>query len=302
MTALNYLPPRTETRKEKIDERYREKEIIKKRLRDLCHKSSEVRAFIDENVKIFNGIRGVPQSFDLLDQLLNKQVYRLSFWRVATEEINYRRFFDINELGAIRMEKPGIFEETHRLIFRLIREGKVTGLRVDHPDGLYNPLEYFQLLQRHCFIHICAGSAGSPDSNFKSLYIVGEKILIRGERMPEDWPIFSTTGYVFLNTLNGIFIETAHAKAFDEIYTRFIKAKLNFVDIVYEKKKLIMKVAMSSEVNTLGYYLDRISEKNRHTRDFTLNSLIAVIIEVVALFPVYRTYITAAGITDRDRR
>jgi len=302
MTALNYLPPCTETRKEKIDERYREKEIIKKRLRDLCHKSSEVRAFIDENVKIFNGIRGVPQSFDLLDQLLNKQVYRLSFWRVATEEINYRRFFDINELGAIRMEKPGIFEETHRLIFRLIREGKVTGLRVDHPDGLYNPLEYFQLLQRHCFIHICAGSAGSPDSNFKSLYIVGEKILIRGERMPEDWPIFSTTGYVFLNTLNGIFIETAHAKAFDEIYTRFIKAKLNFVDIVYEKKKLIMKVAMSSEVNTLGYYLDRISEKNRHTRDFTLNSLIAVIIEVVALFPVYRTYITAAGVTDRDRR
>jgi len=302
MTALNYLPPCTETRKEKIDERYREKEIIKKRLRDLCHKSSEVRAFIDENVKIFNGIRGNPQSFDLLDQILNKQVYRLSFWRVATEEINYRRFFDINELGAIRMEKPGIFEETHRLIFRLIREGKVTGLRVDHPDGLYNPLEYFKLLQQHCLIQTYTGSAGSPDSHYKPFYIVGEKILTRGERMPEDWPIFSTTGYVFLNTLNGVFIDTAHAKAFDEIYARFIKTKLNFADVVYLKKKLIMKVAMSSEVNTLGYYLDRISEKNRHTRDFTLNSLIAVIIEVVALFPVYRTYITAAGVTDRDRR
>jgi len=302
MTALNYLPPCTETRKEKIDERYREKEIIKKRLRDLCHKSSEVRAFIDENVKIFNGIRGNPQSFDLLDQILNKQVYRLSFWRVATEEINYRRFFDINELGAIRMENPAIFEETHRLIFRLIREGKVTGLRVDHPDGLYNPLEYFKLLQQHCLIQTYTGSAGSPDSHYKPFYIVGEKILTRGERMPEDWPIFSTTGYVFLNTLNGVFIDTAHAKAFDEIYARFIKTKLNFADVVYLKKKLIMKVAMSSEVNTLGYYLDRISEKNRHTRDFTLNSLIAVIIEVVALFPVYRTYITAAGVTDRDRR
>lgn len=321
MTALNYLPPCTETRKEKIDERYREKEIIKKRLRDLYHKGSEVRAFIDENVKIFNGIRGNPQSFDLLDQLLNKQVYRLSFWRVATEEINYRRFFDINELGAIRMEKPGIFEETHRMIFRLIREGKVTGLRVDHPDGLYNPLEYFQWLQWHCFLHIYAGGTGlsrlestadsaekryeealTSDSHYKPFYIVGEKILTRGERMPEDWPIFSTTGYVFLNTLNGVFIDTAHAKAFDEIYARLLKRKLNFADVVYLKKKLIMKVAMSSEVNTLGYYLDRISEKNRHTRDFTLNSLIAVIIEVVALFPVYRTYITAAGVTDRDRR
>lgn len=321
MTALSHLPPCTETRKEKIGERYREKEIIKKRLRDLYRKSPEVRAFIDENVKIFNGIRGTPQSFDLLDQLLNKQIYRLSFWRVATEEINYRRFFDINELGAIRMENPAIFEETHRLIFRLIREGKVTGLRVDHPDGLYNPLEYFQWLQWHCFVRICAVGAGlsnresaadilekryeealAADSHYKPFYIVGEKILTRGERMPEDWPIFSTTGYVFLNTLNGVFIETAHAKAFDEIYARFIKGKPNFADLVYLKKKLIMKVAMSSEVNTLGYYLDRISEKNRHTRDFTLNSLIAVIIETVALFPVYRTYITAAGVPDRDRR
>src|SRR3972149_1503136 len=268
MTALNYLPPCTETRKEKIDERYRD-----------------------------------------------------AFWRVATEEINYRRFFDINELGAIRMENPGIFEETHRMIFRLIREGKVTGLRVDHPDGLYNPLEYFQWLQWHCFVRIYTGGAGLPSrestadipekryggglktgSHYQPFYVVGEKILTRGERMPEDWPIFSTTGYVFLNTLNGVFIDTAQAKAFDEIYARFIKTKLNFADVVYLKKKLIMKVAMSCEVNTLGYYLDRISEKNRHTRDFTLNSLIAVITEVVALFPVYRTYITAAGITDRDRR
>lgn len=321
ITALNYLPPATEMNREKIEERYREKEIIKKRLWNLYNESPEVRSFIDKNVKIFNGTKGTSRSFDLLDNLLAKQTCRLSYWRVATEEINYRRFFDINELGAIRVETRGIFRETHRLIFRLIREGKVTGLRVDHPDGLYNPVEYFHLLQRNCFLQLHTGpdtslnnekeiqdlydlyeTLLSRDRQYKPFYIVGEKILIRGERMPEDWPIFSTTGYVFLNTVNGIFVDTASAKAFEEIYERFIRERSNFQEIVYEKKKLIMKVAMSSEVNMLGHYLDRISEKNRHTRDFTLNSLTAAIIEVIAIFPVYRTYITPAGVNERDRR
>lgn len=318
ITAMNYLPPCTETNREKIEERYREKEIVKKRLWNLYNESSSVRSFIDDNVKIFNGTKGIPRSFDLLDKLLAKQTYRLSFWRVATEEINYRRFFDINELGAIRVENPMIFQETHRLIFRLIQEGKVTGLRVDHPDGLYNPVEYFRLLQQNCFLHLHAGPDDFPDnekeiikqyeailsrdSQYKPFYIVGEKILIRGERMPDDWPIFSTTGYVFLNTLNGIFVDTTNAKAFEEIYERLIRVKLNFQEIIYERKKLIMKVAMSSEVNMLGHYIDRISEKNRHTKDFTLNSLTAAIIEVIAFFPVYRTYITPAGINERDRR
>ncbi|MCC6545149.1 MAG: malto-oligosyltrehalose synthase [Nitrospirae bacterium] len=318
ITALNYLPPYTETNREKIEERYREKEIIKKRLWNLYNASPEIRSFIDDNVKFFNGTKGNPRSFDLLDNLLSRQTYRLSFWRVATEEINYRRFFDINELGAIRVESPGIFEETHRLLFSLIREGKVTGLRVDHPDGLYNPVEYFHLLQLNCFLHLHAGPDVSPDNEkeiikryeeilsrdgqYKPFYIVGEKILIRGERMPDDWPIFSTTGYVFLNTLNGIFVDITNAKAFDEIYERFTNMRLNLQEIIYEKKKLIMKVAMSSEVNMLGHYLDRISEKNRHTKDFTLNSLTIAIIEVTAFFPVYRTYITPSGVNERDRR
>lgn len=142
----------------------------------------------------------------------------------------------------------------------------------------------------------------SSDPQFKPFYIVGEKILTKGERMPEDWPIFSTTGYVFLNTVNGIFIKTENAKAFDDIYARFIKSKVNFQDIVYEKKKLIMQVAMSSEINTLGHYLNRLSEKSRHTRDFTLNSLTAAIIEIIAFFPAYRTYISPLGVNDRDRR
>jgi (1->4)-alpha-D-glucan 1-alpha-D-glucosylmutase len=133
-------------------------------------------------------------------------------------------------------------------------------------------------------------------------YIVGEKILIKSERMPDDWPIFSTTGYVFLNSVNGIFIEMENGKAFDDIYSRFIKSKINYQDLVYEKKKLIMETSMPSEINMLGYYLNRISEKNRNTRDFTLNNLTTAIVEVIANFPVYRAYVTHSGINERDQR
>lgn len=329
ITALEHLPPYTESDPKKITERYREKEIIKKRLRNLYKKSSEIKIFLDENIRIFNGNKGDPKSFDLLDELLSLQVYRLSFWRVATDEINYRRFFDINNLAAIKMETPFVFRETHALVLKLIKEGKVTGLRIDHPDGLYNPSKYFQQLQRHCFLQkrldfsekvkneIPASYKRrdiesailkqyneilSSDPQFKPFYIIGEKILLKGERLPEDWPIFSTTGYVFLNSLNGIFVDIKHAKAFDDIYTRFTQLRENFQTVVYEKKKLIMQVAMSSEIHTLGYYLDRISENNRHTRDFTLNSLIDAIIEVIAFFPVYRTYINSWAVNERDHQ
>jgi (1->4)-alpha-D-glucan 1-alpha-D-glucosylmutase len=324
ITALVHLPTRTEKDREKILERRREKEIIKKRLGDLYHESEEVRSFIEENLKRFNGDPDDPRSFDLLDDLLNEQVYRLSHWQVATEEINYRRFFDINELGAIRMEDLRVFEETHRLVLKLIREGKVTGLRVDHPDGLYHPAEYFYRLQRSCFIQLCLRAMSvedelamgekigrlydeevseNPSSPLRMpFYIVGEKILTKSERMPEDWPIFSTTGYVFLNSVNGIFIEMGNDKSFDEIYRRFIKSKVDYQDLFYEKKKLIMQTSMPSEINMLGHILNRISEKDRLTRDFTLNNLTTAMIEVIANFPVYRTYASSQGVNERDRR
>ncbi len=341
ITALKNLPHYTERVSEKVTERQREKEVAKKRLWKLYNESPEINNYLNKNIGIFNGVRGEPRSFDLLDQLLNEQVYRLSYWRVAAEEINYRRFFDINSLGAIRMEDPLIYRESHKFILRLIKELKVTGLRVDHPDGLYNPSEYFHWLQRSCFLqlrlaHIKQLKKDIPSDvtenlkdevrlpseqtnierellkqydeillsnpQFKPFYIVGEKILIKGERMPEEWPIFSTTGYVFLNSVGGIFVETKNAKAFDDIYHKFIKTKVNFQDIVYESKKLVMKVAMSSEVNILGHYLNRISEKNRHTRDFTLNSLTGAIVETIAFFPVYRTYSNSFNVEDRDRQ
>ncbi len=305
ITALDHLPPYTEKDPEKIKERYREKEIIKKRLWNLCNESREIQNFIDQNVTTFNGVKGKPQSFDLLDRLLNEQIYRLCYWRVASEEINYRRFFDINDLAAIRIEAPSVFSATHRLIFKLVQEGRVTGLRVDHPDGLYNPSEYFHRLQHYCFklrnpLHPIHPS--TPEPKERLFYIVGEKILARGEKMPEDWPIYSTTGYVFLNSVNGIFIQADHAKAFDGIYSRFIKAKMSYPNIAYEKRKLVMQVTLASEISTLGHYLDRISEMHSHSRDFTLNSLTSAIMEVIAFFPVYRTYISPSGVDDRDRK
>src|SRR5690606_1336108 len=128
-------------------ERYREADIIKRRLADLYATSPEIRSAIDATVESFNGIGGDPHSFDKLDQLINAQAYRLAFWRVAAEEINYRRFFDINDLAAIRVELPDVFHDTHQFLFRLLAEGKATGLRIDHPDGLWNPSKYFRQLQ-----------------------------------------------------------------------------------------------------------------------------------------------------------
>lgn len=333
ITALEHLPRQTEKNEVKVQERRREKEIIKKRISALFDGNTTIRAFIDENVKTFNGEKGESRSFDLLDELLKNQAYLLSHWRVATEEINYRRFFDINELAAIRVEALPVFQETHKLIFDLIREKKVTGLRVDHPDGLYNPIEYFYRLQKGCFIRTCLKAleqatpekeeaafsneamgkeferlyeeelSRNPSSPLRTpFYIVGEKILMSNERLPEEWPIFGTVGYGFLNSVNGLFVDAEKTMAFEGIYHRFIGMKMNYSELVYEKKKLIMLVAMSAEINTLAHYLNRLSEKNRHTRDFTLDSLRTAITEVTACFPVYRTYVHYCAVTERDRR
>ncbi|MDD2582998.1 MAG: malto-oligosyltrehalose synthase [Desulfuromonadaceae bacterium] len=322
VTALKNLPPATEQDPERIAERYREKEVVKRRLWSLYQNSGEIKAFIEANVSVFNGTQGDPHSFDLMDALLREQVYRISHWRVATEEINYRRFFDINSLGAIRVEDPVVFEETHRLIFKLVETGKVNGLRIDHADGLLDPEDYIRRLQSGCFIRMygCIIDDGSvekegsvavrekydriiaADPSYKPFYILGEKILLKSEKLPDNWPVFSTTGYDYANQVNGLFVDTSNAKLFETLYTRFIQHRVDFQDAVYEKKKLVMQVAMSSEVNTLGHYLNRISEQNRHTRDFTLNSLIKSIVEVIACFPVYRTYTNSFEVLDRDRQ
>jgi len=256
------------------------------RLAALLQQSTEVKAFLDETIRRFNGTTEDPRSFDLLDEVLSEQAYRVAFWRVAGEEINYRRFFDINELAAIRMEDPNVFAESHRLVLRLVGAGQVTGLRVDHPDGLYAPAEYFRGLQREC----ARARATTPGAK-GDFYIVAEKILSPGESLPQDWPIAGTTGYDFLNLLNGIFVDRSQARAMEHLYARLIKERPPFAEVVYESKRLVMQTSMSSELNMLAHRLNAISEEHRSSRDFTLGSLAHALSEIVANFPVYRTYV-----------
>jgi (1->4)-alpha-D-glucan 1-alpha-D-glucosylmutase len=318
ITALANLPGPTERAPERIRERLREKEVIRRRLARLTEVCRPIGESIEETIRIFNGKRGDPRSFDLLDRLLGDQAYRLAHWRVAADEINYRRFFDINELAAIRMENPAVFRETHRLILRLIAEGKVAGVRLDHPDGLFDPPRYFLQLQRERALQAIPATVESGDAvaldrevamfqageafdrrcqpdpsqvGCRPLYLLAEKILSKGERLPAHWAIHGTTGYEFLNIVNGLFVDGAHERAMTAAYVAFTGQRTPFADLVYESKRLIMRVSMSSELNVLGHALDRLSERDRHSRDFTLNSLTDALREVIACFPVYRTYI-----------
>jgi len=319
ITALTNLPARTQTEPDRVRERLREKEVIRRRLARLMETCEPIRQSIEETLYVFNGKRGDPRSFDFLDRLLADQAYRLAHWRVAAEEINYRRFFDVNELAAIRMENPAVFQETHRLILRLVEEGKVTGLRIDHPDGLFDPRRYFMALQRARFAQgvrarlLCEGTPTEAEleaavaraadafqaaceaepsrAGCRPLYVVAEKILARGERLPTRWTMYGTTGYEFLNLVGGLFVEGANARAMTAAYTAFTDQRTSYVDLVYASKQLIMEVAMSSELSVLGHALSRLASRNRYSRDFTLKSLTDALREVIACFPVYRTYI-----------
>ena len=286
ITWFATIPPHHETDPLLMAARRREIDIGRKRLAALLDHAPAIREFIEGNVRVFNGAPGDPRSFDLLDGLLDDQAYRVAFWRVAGEEINYRRFFDINELAAIRMEQPEVFAEAHRLVFRLVGEGIVTGFRVDHPDGLYAPAEYLRRLQRGA--RRALGREGADDDDF---YILAEKILAPGEHLPEGWATAGTTGYEFLNLVNGVFVDRTQARTLEQIYARQIKIRPPFAEIVYECKRLNMESSMASELNMLGHRLNRISEKHRGSRDFTLGSLTTALREIIAAFPVYRTYL-----------
>jgi (1->4)-alpha-D-glucan 1-alpha-D-glucosylmutase len=297
LASLDNMPPYTEQDPAKIAERQREKEVARTRLSRLVQESSVVGRHIDEAVRMTNGTPGKPETFDALHALLESQPYRLSYWRTASHEINYRRFFDVNTLAGLRVEEPEVFEATHALLARLIREDMVQGVRVDHPDGLFDPKRYFEMLQD------LAGprTPDGVDAHRGPLYVVAEKILSVGERLPPSWPVHGTTGYDFLNDLNGIFVDATQARRVRRVYTKLTGSSEPFDDVLYGAKQLIMGTAMSSELNVLAHMLDRIGESNRKSRDFTLESLRDVIREVVACFPVYRTYVNEEGWTPADR-
>jgi (1->4)-alpha-D-glucan 1-alpha-D-glucosylmutase len=294
ITSLRNLPPRTETDPARVRERFREKDVARRRLSSLVRESNEARAAVHAALGRVNGRKGKPQSFDLLADLMSNQAYRLSFWRAASDEINYRRFFDINELAAVRVEERPVFTAVHEVVFRLMRQGLVTGLRVDHVDGLHDPSKYLADLQREAGAALRrapAAGADGADGGGPPCYVLVEKILGHDEQLRRDWPVRGTTGYEYLNLLNGVFVEESNGRAFRALYEEFVGAAVKFEDLLYHCKKLILRNAMSSELHVLSRRLDRVSHQSRYTRDFTLNSLQGALAEVIACFPVYRSYI-----------
>ncbi|HER63199.1 MAG TPA: malto-oligosyltrehalose synthase, partial [Desulfobacteraceae bacterium] len=308
-SLISYLagfPARRGSDLEQIRQRQRNMEVQKRLLARLCREENEIISFVEENVILFNGKKGDPESFDLLHELLGRQAYRLAFWRVASDEINYRRFFDINDLAGLRIEEPRVFEETHRLVLDLIATGKIDGLRIDHPDGLYNPGEYFQRLQAAAggspyFAERDSGERGFRHKKKLPFYIVVEKILADFEHLHSEWQVHGTTGYDFAVTVNGLSVDPDTEKQLTAIYHKFIGKRIDPDFEVYRCKKLIIKTAMAGELNVLAEELHKLAKMNRYTQDFTLNGLREALIEIIAYLPVYRTYISSDRIAGNER-
>jgi (1->4)-alpha-D-glucan 1-alpha-D-glucosylmutase len=345
LTAIEHLPDYAETEPSAVAERQREKEVIKDRLARLVGRAAPVAEHIARNVAEINGTPNDPASFDQLDKLLDAQVYRLSHWKAADDEINYRRFFDVNELAAVCMEEPAVFAESHRLVFDLLARGDVDGLRIDHIDGLYDPLEYLRHLQAGYLRHLGRAAyqrmietaepiadapadapadgadAGAPPwerleplflaratarcftgRDRLPLYVVVEKILSPGEVLPAEWLVAGTTGYDFLHSVGGLFVDTVGLAQVTRLYTRFTDQRADFREVAYQSKLLMLDTSMASSVQLLAHRLSRISERHRPSRDFTLNALRIALRGILAAFPVYRTYIRENAVSERDRQ
>jgi (1->4)-alpha-D-glucan 1-alpha-D-glucosylmutase len=292
------LPGRQDPTQEQIQERHREKEACKQALARLHAADRVVAAAIDAGVRSLAGNPNEPFSFDALHELLEAQAYRLAYWRVASDDINYRRFFDVNSLAGLRVENEAVFEATHKLLLDLVGAGKIDGLRVDHPDGLYDPAGYFRRLQKRV-----GEVTGNPAT--RPIYLVVEKITASFEHLPPEWPVHGETGYHFANVVNRMLVDPATRGRLDRVYTGFIDEHLEWQNVAYECQHLVLRRSLASELNTVANQLARIAELDRRSRDFTFNSLRQALAEVIACFPVYRTYIAPdmdQAISESDRR
>ena len=317
---LEDLPPHETSNEELREQRRQQLAELLPQLRELL-RSPAMQPIIAQALKEINGIEGEPHSFDRLHALLDAQPYRLASWRTSAEEINYRRFFDVNDLVGLRMENPAVFAETHCLIRSLIASHKVTGLRIDHCDGMFNPRQYLIRLQLLYLASQCAGESPQQETAANgiersildpvrgydwsqsqgALYTVVEKILEPREYLPPEWPVRGTSGYDFVYLANGIFIQKANEKRFDAIYAQVLGYPADPDEIIYRSKLQVMQTALASEVYVLTNLLSRIAAANRRARDFTDNILETVVRETIASFPVYRTYIDDRGeYSERD--
>ncbi len=279
--TLRHLPSAATTDPGERAERARERDVIQRRLSRACVEDPEVATLLDASAK---AIAANPQ---WLEELLNEQNYRLSYWRVAAEEINYRRFFDVNELAAIRMEDPKVFAAAHGFLLDLVREGRVTGLRLDHTDGLYDPAGYLRSLQTS--VRAALREGGLPTA--APMYVVAEKILEAGEELPRDWALSGTTGYDFLAVANGLWVRPAAEQPLTRLYAELTGESTSYRNVVHQAKRDVMEESFAGEIQMLAHSLKRLADGTRDARDFTLGSLARVIKETLGAFPVYRTYV-----------
>ncbi len=281
MQGFRSLPPMDQPQ-----ERRNQIDYLKNTLGALVKAREPVQQHIAETLQAYNGEPGNPDSFDALDELLAEQMYRLSFWKVATEEINYRRFFNINQLISVRVEDEQIFRATHSFVLRLIWQNLIDGMRIDHIDGLYDPGAYLRRLRE-----------AAPDA-----YVVVEKILDPEEDYPSSWPVQGTTGYDFLNAVNGILCDRRSDQALEKTYFRFIGKVVPYDQLVSEKKRLFLGRHMAGDIDRLALRLRAISGRNRHARDITLYGLRRALVELLTFFPVYRSYVSPAAFESSDRQ
>jgi (1->4)-alpha-D-glucan 1-alpha-D-glucosylmutase len=292
LSLFDGLPSRHDTGAERRAQRNHDKQFLKQRLAELARDVPAIAAYIDESVHRLSGRPGEVASFDSLHALLEEQAYRVAYWRVAADEINYRRFFDVDKLAALCVERPEVFSATHRLVLDLVNRGKVHALRIDHPDGLYDPAGYFRAVRE------AIAARGSSDTH---IYMVAEKILIPPEALPADWLVDGTTGYDFANTVTGFLVHPDGEEPLTRLYAHVAGDPGPFADLLYQSKRLVMRTIMSGELMVLASLLDRISEADRRTRDHTLHALRDALMDVIACFPVYRSYVSGAEVAGEDR-
>jgi (1->4)-alpha-D-glucan 1-alpha-D-glucosylmutase len=304
--AFRALPRHDSAAPRSVARRSREKERLKGVLAALVAALPPAAERIADAVAGLNGHPPDAPSFDRLHALLEKQAYRLASWRVAADDINYRRFFDINDLAALRVEDPKVFADSHRLVLRLVEEGKIAALRIDHPDGLYDPKAYLERL------HAAVRSALRPAAGLgtrrdrpphaSALYTVVEKILAEHEALPGDWPAQGTTGYRFANLVGSLWVDGASQSRFNRLYDGFLGTRIDFDTILHDSKVLVMTGALASDLNLLAHALTRIAEADRSTRDLTFNGLRRTLMLYTVALPVYRTYIDGRGPGAADLR
>ncbi len=266
--AFEQLPHASSGEVEKIQRRHRDKAVLEQFLQSLCQ-NLRITRILDEAVTKIN------ENFDLLDQLIGRQNYKLAFWKLSKYQIGYRRFFNINSLVGLRMEEEQVFKDSHRLIIDLANSRQIDGFRIDHPDGLYDPTSYFYRLRREC-----------PES-----LIYAEKILEKNEELPSEWPISGTTGYDFLNLANGLFIDPEGQQRLKIHWENFTNRQIDYAELVYESKKKIIRDLLGSDINRLATDLTSICENHRRYRDFAGPQLFHALVDVAAGMSVYRTYI-----------